>query len=246
MRNRPRGARPRAARRLQLRLERLRGRQPLAGTETHPGPCRRALTHSHADGYCSITGGYVIRDRSLGPALYGKYVYGDYCDGGLRVAALRGPAAHARGSSARACRGSPPSARTGTVRVYAISLAGPVYRRRARGARAVASRYGTGHAARTDNRNHRPGRQLPGRAAAREGLRGPRDGPPRLHRDLPAARAHPRRPRAPHRATCSTSARSATCSERGQPEEIYNLAAMSFVAASWSQPVLTAEFTAWA
>lgn len=29
-----------------------------------------------------------------------------------------------------------------------------------------------------------------------------------------------------------------------QPAEIYNLAAMSFVAASWSQPVLTAEFTA--
>jgi GDPmannose 4,6-dehydratase len=29
-----------------------------------------------------------------------------------------------------------------------------------------------------------------------------------------------------------------------QPEEIYNLAAMSFVPASWSQPTLTAEFTA--
>jgi GDPmannose 4,6-dehydratase len=28
-----------------------------------------------------------------------------------------------------------------------------------------------------------------------------------------------------------------------EPEEIYNLAAMSFVAASWSQPVLTAEFS---
>ncbi|HEY2602868.1 MAG TPA: GDP-mannose 4,6-dehydratase [Thermoleophilaceae bacterium] len=28
-----------------------------------------------------------------------------------------------------------------------------------------------------------------------------------------------------------------------QPEEIYNLAAMSFVAASWNQPVLTADFT---
>jgi GDPmannose 4,6-dehydratase len=28
-----------------------------------------------------------------------------------------------------------------------------------------------------------------------------------------------------------------------EPEEIYNLAAMSFVAASWNQPVLTAEFT---
>jgi GDPmannose 4,6-dehydratase len=29
-----------------------------------------------------------------------------------------------------------------------------------------------------------------------------------------------------------------------EPQEIYNLAAMSFVAASWTQPVLTAEFTA--
>ena len=29
-----------------------------------------------------------------------------------------------------------------------------------------------------------------------------------------------------------------------EPREIYNLAAMSFVAASWSQPVLTTEFTA--
>src|SRR2546423_6444030 len=28
-----------------------------------------------------------------------------------------------------------------------------------------------------------------------------------------------------------------------RPDEIYNLAAMSFVAASWNQPVLTAEFT---
>ncbi len=28
-----------------------------------------------------------------------------------------------------------------------------------------------------------------------------------------------------------------------QPDEVYNLAAMSFVAASWTQPVLTAEFT---
>src|SRR3954466_16314725 len=29
-----------------------------------------------------------------------------------------------------------------------------------------------------------------------------------------------------------------------EPVEIYNPAAMSFVAASWSQPILTAEFTA--
>ena len=34
-----------------------------------------------------------------------------------------------------------------------------------------------------------------------------------------------------------------TLLEEVQPEEIYNLAAMSFVPASWSQPVLTGEFT---
>jgi GDPmannose 4,6-dehydratase len=32
--------------------------------------------------------------------------------------------------------------------------------------------------------------------------------------------------------------------DKVQPEEIYNLAAMSFVPTSWNQPVLTAEFTA--
>ena len=65
--------------------------------------------------------------------------------------------------------------------------------------------------ARADHRHHRPGRLLPGRAAAREGLRGARHGPPLLDRDVRAPRAHPRRPHAAHRATCSTSARSSTC-----------------------------------
>ncbi len=32
--------------------------------------------------------------------------------------------------------------------------------------------------------------------------------------------------------------------EKVRPDEIYNLAAMSFVPTSWAQPVLTAEFTA--
>jgi glucose/arabinose dehydrogenase len=40
------------------------------------------LTYTHANG-CSVTGGYVVRDRAL-PALYGRYVYGDFCNGDLR------------------------------------------------------------------------------------------------------------------------------------------------------------------
>jgi GDPmannose 4,6-dehydratase len=44
--------------------------------------------------------------------------------------------------------------------------------------------------------------------------------------------------------TCSTSIRSLMRCARCQPDEIYNLAAQSFVGTSWTQPVLTGEFTA--
>ena len=46
------------------------------------------------------------------------------------------------------------------------------------------------------------------------------------------------------RATCSTRRRSPASWNKSQPDEVYNLAAMSFVPTSWQQPVLTAEFTA--
>ncbi|HEX5713986.1 MAG TPA: PQQ-dependent sugar dehydrogenase [Solirubrobacterales bacterium] len=36
---------------------------------------------------CSVTGGYVVRDTALG-ALYGRYLYSDYCGGGLRALRL--------------------------------------------------------------------------------------------------------------------------------------------------------------
>ena len=49
---------------------------------------RPALQRSHAGSVCSIIGGYVIRDRSLG-RLYGRYVYGDYCDPNLRITGFR-------------------------------------------------------------------------------------------------------------------------------------------------------------
>jgi len=35
--------------------------------------------YSHSDG-CSVTGGYVYRG-SMSPALYGRYIFGDYCSG---------------------------------------------------------------------------------------------------------------------------------------------------------------------
>jgi len=86
------------------------------------------VTKLHSDGWCSITGGYVVRDRSLG-GLDGQYVYGDYCKGQLRAVKLsqtRATGDHALklkrvssiSSFGQDARG----------RIYVASLDGPVYR----------------------------------------------------------------------------------------------------------------------
>ncbi len=92
-----------------------------------PGHRPPVLERTHEAGSCSITGGYVIRDRSLG-GLYGAYVYGDLCDSRLRVARLRS-------EGARGDRALGPSVSTlvsfgedGRGRVHAISLGGAVFR----------------------------------------------------------------------------------------------------------------------
>jgi glucose/arabinose dehydrogenase len=61
---------------------------------------RPVLVHSHSRGWCSITGGYVVRDRSL-RGLYARYVYGDYCRPGLRSVRLSSGRARLRRISER-------------------------------------------------------------------------------------------------------------------------------------------------
>ena len=85
------------------------------------------IDHSQGEGLCSIIGGYVIRDRSLGRGWYGRYVYGDFCEPTIRLARLR------RGTApTRTTRLSVPDLASfgedGRGRVYAVSLSGPVYR----------------------------------------------------------------------------------------------------------------------
>jgi glucose/arabinose dehydrogenase len=92
-----------------------------------PGHVGPVLERTHDQGSCSITGGYVIRDRGLG-ALRGSYVYGDLCDPALRVARLGargarrdralGPRVEQLVSFGEDARG----------RVYAVSLEGGVFR----------------------------------------------------------------------------------------------------------------------
>ncbi len=85
------------------------------------------IQRTHSQGSCSISGGYVIRDRSLG-RLYGAYVYGDVCDSRLRVARLR--SGRARGDRALGVRVANlvSFGEDARGRVHAVSLSGGVFR----------------------------------------------------------------------------------------------------------------------
>jgi glucose/arabinose dehydrogenase len=109
------------------------GWRPLEGDrrnfdEVANGALSPVLTHSHSDGWCSITGGYVVRDPRL-PALDGRYVYGDFCRGVINVATLRpGGASGDRALGVARVEQLASFGEDGLRRVYAVSHAGPVYR----------------------------------------------------------------------------------------------------------------------
>jgi glucose/arabinose dehydrogenase len=92
-----------------------------------PGHIPPVLQRTHSQGYCSITGGYVIRDRSLGRGWTGSYVFGDYCDGTLRLSHLRRPSALSHPTSMKVS-GLVSFGEDSLGRVYAVSLDGPIYR----------------------------------------------------------------------------------------------------------------------
>ena len=104
-----------------------RRRNPNGSSPVASGHVPPVLQRTHGQGFCSITGGYVIRDRSLG-SLYGAYVYGDLCDPRLRVARLR--SSGARGDRTLGARVSSlvSFGEDARGRVHAVSLDGGVFR----------------------------------------------------------------------------------------------------------------------
>jgi glucose/arabinose dehydrogenase len=86
------------------------------------------LQRSHRQGACTIIGGYVIRDRSLGRRYYGRYVYGDLCDPRLRTALLRPGKARGDRPIGLQVPELVSFAEDSRGRVYAISLMGKVFR----------------------------------------------------------------------------------------------------------------------
>ncbi|MBX5469974.1 MAG: PQQ-dependent sugar dehydrogenase [Thermoleophilaceae bacterium] len=105
---------------------RFEGRHRFSDTPA-PGAVPPVLEQTHADGWCAIVGGYVVRDRSLG-SLYGRYLYGDNCKTGIR--SVRLSSGRARGDRSMGL-GVPALSSFGEDargRVYVTSLAGGVYR----------------------------------------------------------------------------------------------------------------------
>jgi glucose/arabinose dehydrogenase len=103
------------------------GRRRYTPGESAPGHVRPVIQRFHDDGNCSITGGVVVRDRSV-PALFGRYVFGDFCVGRVESAKLRpGRATQQRRTRLRVAMLSS-FGEDARGRVYATSLNGPVYR----------------------------------------------------------------------------------------------------------------------
>jgi glucose/arabinose dehydrogenase len=103
------------------------GRSRYTSGESAPGHVRPVIQRFHDDGNCSITGGVIVRDRSV-PALHGRYVFGDFCVGRVESAKLRpGRATQQRRTRLRVPMLSS-FGEDARGRVYATSLDGPVYR----------------------------------------------------------------------------------------------------------------------
>ncbi len=92
-----------------------------------PGARRPVLVRSHGAGWCAITGGYVVRDRSL-RGVYGRYVYGDLCKSGIHSVALRPGSARGDRSLGVSVAQLVSFGEDAVGHVYAVSLNGPVYR----------------------------------------------------------------------------------------------------------------------
>jgi glucose/arabinose dehydrogenase len=103
------------------------GRSRYTPGERAPGHVPPVITRTHGDGWCSITGGVVVRDRALS-GLRGRYLFGDICKSRIYSAKLSaGRATSVRATSMR-IESVSSFGEDARGRVYAVSLNGPVYR----------------------------------------------------------------------------------------------------------------------
>ena len=103
------------------------GTDRLNEDQTAPNAVPPILTYTHDDGGCSVTGGYVVRDRAL-RSLYGRYLYGDFCEGELRSLEPATPRARDDRSLGLNISSLASFGEDTAGHIYVVSLEGPVYR----------------------------------------------------------------------------------------------------------------------
>ena len=101
--------------------------------ESVDGAIEPVIVRTHDDGWCSVTGGYVVRDPAL-PSLRGKYLYGDFCEGIIYGARLSssGASANARVAGLPQIPALSSFGEDARGRIYVVSLGGAVSRIAAR------------------------------------------------------------------------------------------------------------------
>lgn len=103
----------------------VEGTRPFKGGDTS-GLVKPVIEVPHDQGWCSITGGYVVRDPKS--SAYGHYIYGDFCAGDIRSAVLGPESASQKENLRMKVQNLVSFGEDARDRVYAVSLAGPVYR----------------------------------------------------------------------------------------------------------------------
>ncbi len=101
--------------------------------ESVDGAIEPVIVRTHDEGWCSVTGGYVVRDPAL-PSLRGKYLYGDFCKGIIYGARLSssGASANARVAGLPQIPALSSFGEDARGRIYVVSLGGAVSRIAAR------------------------------------------------------------------------------------------------------------------
>jgi glucose/arabinose dehydrogenase len=117
----------RARRPLNYGWSAFEGTEPYNSDQRAPGALEPILVYGRDRG-CSVTGGHVVRDAQL-RSLQGRYLYGDYCEGELRSFSAD-PSRPADDDVALGLRVEQLSSfgEDASGRIYAVSLAGAVYR----------------------------------------------------------------------------------------------------------------------
>lgn len=103
------------------------GAQCRNGDTPDPGGTEFPIHSYGREGGCAVTGGYVVRDRSLA-TLYRRYIYADYCGGELRSLIPRLAGAVDDKPLGPSLDQVSSFGETSDGRLYVCSLAGGVYR----------------------------------------------------------------------------------------------------------------------